>query len=50
MVNFGTMLGMAANLAKDAVTINPKKVLLNARRSLRRRWNAQLTDRSSTDA
>lgn len=31
VVNLGTMLGMPANLAKDAVSLNPKKVLLNAR-------------------
>ena len=27
------MLGMPANLAKDAVSLNPKRVLLNARES-----------------
>ncbi|ORX39848.1 RNase P subunit p30-domain-containing protein [Kockovaella imperatae] len=30
LVNLGTMLGMPANLAKDAVSANPKRVLLNA--------------------
>ena len=31
VINIGTMLGMPANLAKDAVSLNPKRVLLNAR-------------------
>jgi len=32
VINLATMLGMPANLAKDAISLNPKKVLLNARK------------------
>ena len=35
VINLATMLGMPANLAKDAISLNPKKVLLNARKHSR---------------